>query len=71
MSMLNHNLHGLRRQLTEVIVAPHETFEAALRRSNKKVQQDGILAEVRRSQQFEKPSEGRKKKAARRRQQRT
>ena len=38
MSMLNHNLHGLRRQLTEVIVAPHETFQAALRRFDRKVQ---------------------------------
>lgn len=53
--------------LTEVIVAPNESFEAALRRFNKKVQQDGILAEARRRRQYESPSVRRKKKEAARR----
>jgi small subunit ribosomal protein S21 len=50
--------------LAEVIVGESETFEAALRRFSKKVQQDGILAEARRREHFEKPSVKRKKKEA-------
>ena len=41
-----------------------ETFESLLRRFNKKVQQDRILAEIRRREHFEPPSLRRKKKAA-------
>ena len=41
-----------------------ESFESLLRRFNKQVQADRILAEVRRRKYFEKPSEARKKKAA-------
>jgi small subunit ribosomal protein S21 len=50
--------------VTEVIVGENETLESALRRFNKKVLQDGILAEARRRAHFEKPSVARKKKAA-------
>jgi small subunit ribosomal protein S21 len=50
--------------VTEVIVGENETLESALRRFNKKVQQDGILTEARRRAHFEKPSMARKKKAA-------
>jgi small subunit ribosomal protein S21 len=50
--------------LAEVIVGENETFEAALRRFSKKVQQDGILAEARRREHYEKPSVKRKKKEA-------
>jgi small subunit ribosomal protein S21 len=48
-------------------VQDNETFESALRRFNKKVQQDGILAEARRREHYEKPSVKRKKKEAARR----
>ena len=48
--------------LAEVIVGQSENFEAALRRFTKRVQQDGILAEARRREHFEKPSGRRKKK---------
>jgi small subunit ribosomal protein S21 len=41
-----------------------ETFEGMLRRFNKKVQQDGILSEIRRRAHFEPPSVRRKKKEA-------
>ena len=34
--------------MTEVVVGDNESFEAALKRFNKKVQQEGILAEARR-----------------------
>jgi small subunit ribosomal protein S21 len=53
--------------MTEVIVGDNESFEAALKRFNKKVQQDGILAEARRREHYEKPSVKRKKKEAARR----
>ncbi len=58
--------------MAEVIVGESETFETALKRFTKKVQQDGILAEARRRERFEKPSVRRQKKeAAKRRQSRT
>ncbi|MBI2908562.1 MAG: 30S ribosomal protein S21 [Chloroflexi bacterium] len=50
--------------MTEVVIGENESFEAALRRFNKRVQQDGILAEARRREHFEKPSVARKKKEA-------
>lgn len=50
--------------MTEVVVGQHEPFESALKRFNKKVQQDGLLAEFRRRQYYEKPSVKRKKKEA-------
>lgn len=53
--------------MSGVIVQDNETFESALRRFNKKVQQDGILAEARRREHYEKPSVKRKKKEAARR----
>jgi len=49
--------------LAEVRVGENETFESALRRFNKKIQQSGILAEARRREHYEKPSVKRKKKA--------
>jgi small subunit ribosomal protein S21 len=52
--------------LAEVRVGENETFEAALRRFNKKIQQSGILAEARRREHFEKPSVKRKRKEAKR-----
>ena len=50
--------------LAEVIIGEHESFESALKRFTKRVQQDGILAEARRREHYEKPSIRRKKKAA-------
>lgn len=53
--------------MSGIIVQDNETFESALRRFNKKVQQEGILAEARRREHYEKPSVKRKKKEAARR----
>ena len=53
-------------QLAEVRVGENETFESALRRFNKKIQQSGILAEARRREHYEKPSVKRKRKEAKR-----
>ncbi len=41
-----------------------ESFESLLRRFNRKVQNDGILSEIRRREYFEKPSLKRKRKEA-------
>lgn len=55
--------------MSEVKIGENESFETALKRFNRKIQQDGILAESRRREHYEKPSVKRKKKeeAARRR----
>jgi small subunit ribosomal protein S21 len=49
--------------VTEVVVHDNESFEAALRRFTRKVQQYGILSEAKRREHFEKPSVRRKRKA--------
>ena len=50
--------------MSEVIVEREESFESLLRRFNRKVQQDGTLAEVRHRRYYEKPSVERKRKEA-------
>ena len=50
--------------MAEVVAQGNESFESLLRRFNKKVQQDGILAEARRREHYEKPSIKRKRKGA-------
>jgi len=53
--------------VTQVVAHDNESFESLLKRFNKRVQQDGILAEARRREHYEKPSTKRKRKAAARR----
>lgn len=53
--------------MSEVKIGDHESFETALKRFNRKIQQDGILAEARRQEHYEKPSVKRKRKEAARR----
>jgi len=50
--------------VAQVTLSENESFESLLRRFNKRVQQDGILAEIRRRGAYEKPSVKRKKKEA-------
>ena len=50
--------------MTEVAGGENESFESLLRRFNKKVQQTGILSELRRREHYEKPSVRRKRKRA-------
>ena len=45
-----------------IIVQEHEPIDRALRRFKKKCEKAGILADLRRHQHFEKPSERRKRK---------
>jgi len=50
--------------LAEVTTGDEESFDSLLKRFNRKVQQDGILAELRRREHYEKPSIKRKRKKA-------
>ena len=50
--------------MAEVIAGNDESFDSLLKRFNRKVQQDGILAELRRREHYEKPSIRRKRKKA-------
>ena len=50
--------------MTNVMMGNNESFESLLRRFTRRVQQDGILSEVRHRDYFEKPSMKRKRKAA-------
>ena len=50
--------------MPEVVVGDRESFESLLRRFNRQVQQEGILAEVRHAEYYEKPSVKKKRKEA-------
>lgn len=50
--------------MSEIKINDHESFETALKRFNRKIQQDGVLAEARRREHYEKPSIKRKRKEA-------
>jgi len=49
--------------MSEIKVNPGDSFEVALKRFNRKVQQDGILSEARRRRHYESPQARRKRKA--------
>ena len=53
--------------MADVVASENESFESLLKRFSKKVQQAGILSEARRREHYEKPSDKRKRKAAKRR----
>ena len=48
--------------MSKVEVRKDESFEAALRRFKKKIEQEGILREVRDRKHYEKPSERKRKR---------
>lgn len=50
--------------MSRVVAGNNESFESLLKRFNKRVQQDGVLAEMRHREFFEKPSMKRKRKEA-------
>lgn len=50
--------------MTGVVAGDNENFESLLKRFNKRVQQAGILSEIRHGEYFEKPSIKRKRKEA-------
>ena len=53
--------------VSAVTISENKSFEVALKRFNRKIQQDGILSEARRREHYEKPSVKRKRKEAARR----
>lgn len=53
--------------LPQIEIRKDESFESALRRFKKKIEQEGILREVRDRKHYEKPSERKRKKAKARR----
>ncbi len=50
--------------MVHITVGANESFDAALRRFNKKVQAEGIMTEARRRSAYDPPSVLRKKKSA-------
>jgi small subunit ribosomal protein S21 len=50
--------------VTDVSAGKNESFESLLRRFNKKIQQSGVLSDLKQSESFEKPSSKRKRKEA-------
>ena len=50
--------------MANIVTGDNESFESVLRRFNKKVQQEGVLSEMRRREYYEKPSVKRKRKVA-------
>ncbi|MFC1991703.1 30S ribosomal protein S21 [Chloroflexota bacterium] len=50
--------------MTGVVAGDNENFESLLKRFNKRVQQSGIMSEIRHGEYFEKPSVKRKRKEA-------
>ncbi len=57
-------MRGGEALVSQVKVSENESFETALKHFNRKILQDGILAESRRREHYEKPSVKRKRKAA-------
>ena len=49
--------------MPNIEIKKDESFEAALRRFKRKIEQEGILREVRDRKHYEKPSERKRKKA--------
>ena len=52
------------KSLADVAAQENESFESLLKRFNKRVQQEGVLSELRRREFYEKPSIKRKRKEA-------
>jgi len=50
--------------VVDVVAGNNESFENLMKRFNKRIQQSGILSEIRHRGYFEKPSIKRKQKAA-------
>jgi len=53
--------------MPEIEIRKDESFESALRRFKKKIEQEGILRELRDRKHYEKPSEKKRRKAKGRR----
>jgi len=49
--------------MTQVIVGENESLESALKRFKRKVQRDGIIGDIKRKEEYVKPSVAKKKKS--------
>jgi small subunit ribosomal protein S21 len=49
--------------VSQIIIREGDSFEGALKKFSRRVQQDGLLSEARRRQHYEPPSVKRKRKA--------
>ena len=49
--------------MTQILIRDGESFEGAIKRFTRKVQQDGVLSEAKRRRHYEPPSVKRKRKA--------
>lgn len=49
--------------MSQIVIREGDSFEVALKRFGRKVQQDGVLSEARRRQHYEPPSVKRKRQA--------
>lgn len=59
--MTSARLHNL--SVSEIVIRDGDSFEVALKRFTRRVQQDGVLSEAKRRQHYEPPSVKRKRKA--------
>lgn len=55
----------------ETRIGENESLESALKRFRRQCQRDGVLAEIKKREHYEKPSDKRKKKEAARRRKKT
>ena len=49
--------------MTQIVVGENESLESALKRFKRKVQKDGIIGDIRKKEEYVKPSVKRKKKS--------
>lgn len=57
---------GGKELLIQIIVQPNESIDSALKRFNLKLQQSGLLRELKEHSHYEKPSEKRRRQRRRR-----
>ncbi len=57
------NAEGGKKKMAEIRVKENETLDSALRRFKKSIARSGVLAEVKKREQYDKPSVKRKKKS--------
>ena len=60
--VVDRNKSGVMK-LTTVLVGENENLESALKRFKRKCQKDGIIADIRKKEEYQKPSVKRKKKS--------
>ncbi len=58
-----NNMSGGETGMAQVIVKENESLESALKRFKRSCARDGVMAEVRKREHYEKPSVKRKKKS--------